>query len=221
MPCMRYWGGSVQPDLEAQARAAALAAPLLLETETDAMRADGERRLTYRLPINLHFEINGEKRTASLVHHGQYRYEAEIDSRRFELDLTEIDGHGVRFSCDGVMESAVYYRDGARLLLRYRGQSFEIEDKTRAASTRQGTAGDSDGKLRAVMDGRVVAVLVAVGDRVEARQPIATIEAMKMEHVHEAPVSGIVTALNVSIDEQVPARRVIAEIQAGPVLAKD
>jgi len=64
-------------------------------------------------------------------------------------------------------------------------------------------------------------VLVAVGDRVEARQPIATIEAMKMEHVHEAPVSGIVTALNVSIDEQVPARRVIAEIQAGPELTKD
>ena len=45
--------------------------------------------------------------------------------------------------------------------------------------------------------------------------------AMKMDHAHEAPVSGIVTALTVSSDEQVPARRVIAEIQAGPELAKD
>jgi geranyl-CoA carboxylase alpha subunit len=211
----------LQPDLEAQARAAALAAPLLLETEADAVRTDGERRLTHRLPINLHFVINGEKRTASMVHQEQYRYEVEIDNRRFELDLTEIDDHGVRFSCDGVMESAVYYREGARLLLHYRGQSFEIADQTRAASARQGTAGDSDGKLRAVMDGRVVAVLVAVGDRVEARQPIATIEAMKMEHVHQAPVSGIVTALNVSIDEQVPARQIIAEIQADAEVAKD
>jgi geranyl-CoA carboxylase alpha subunit len=211
----------LQPDLEAQARAAALAAPLLLETEGDAMRTDGERRLTYRLPINLHFEIDGEKQTASMVHHGQNRYEAEIDSRHFTLDLIEIDDHAVRFSCDGVMESAVYYRDGAQLWLRYRGQSFEIEDQTRAASARQDAAGNSDGKLRAVMDGRVVAVLVAVGDRVEARQPIAIIEAMKMEHVHEAPVSGIVTALNVSIDEQVPARRVIAEIQADPEPAKN
>jgi len=210
----------LEPDLEAQARAAALAAPLLLETEADAMRTDGERRLTLRLPINLHFVMNGEKRTASMVHQGQYRYEVEIENRRFELDLIEIDGHGVRFSCDGVMESAVYYRNGARLLLHYRGQPFEIADQTRAASARQGTAGDSDGKLRAVMDGRVVAVLVAVGDRVEARQPIATIEAMKMEHVHQAPVSGIVTALNVSIDEQVPARRVIAEIQADAEVAK-
>jgi geranyl-CoA carboxylase alpha subunit len=211
-----HLGELLQPDLEAQARAAALAAPLLLETDAAAIRTDGERRLTHRLPINLHFVINGEKRTASIVHHGQYRYEAEIESRRFALDLAEIDGHGVRFSCDGVMENAVYYRNGARLLLHYRGQPFEIEDHTRAASARQDTAGNSDGKLRAVMDGRVVAVLVAVGDRVEARQPIATIEAMKMEHVHEAPVSGIVTALNVSIDEQVPARRVIAEIQASP-----
>jgi geranyl-CoA carboxylase alpha subunit len=206
----------LQPDLEALARAAALAAPLLFETRTDATRADGERRLTHRLPINLHFVINGKKRTASMVHHSQYRYTAEIDNRLFELELIEIDGHAVRFSCDGVMESAVYYRDGARLLLRYRGQPFEIEDQTRAASARQDTAGGSDGKLRAVMDGRVVAVLVAVGDPVEARQPIATIEAMKMEHVHEAPVAGIVTALHVSIDEQVAARRVIAEIQAHP-----
>jgi geranyl-CoA carboxylase alpha subunit len=206
----------LQPDLEAQVRAVALAAPLLLETGAGATRPDGERRLTHSLPISLRLDVDGQKRTVSLVHFGQYRYEAQIDSRRFELDLVEIYSPTVRFNCDDVMESAIYYRDGTQLWLRYRGQPFEIEDQTRAASARQDAAGNSDGKLRAVMDGRVVAVLVAVGDRVDARQPIATIEAMKMEHVHEAPVSGIVMALNVSIGEQVPARRVMAEIEADP-----
>ena len=204
----------LQRDVESEARAVALAAPLLLETAAGAKPRSVGRRMTHSLPIGLRFEINGVKRVVSLTQQGQHRYDAEIDGQRFELDLIEIGAHTVRFTCDGVMESAVYSRDGARLLLRYRGQPFDIEDQTRAATARQEGAGGSDGKLRASMNGRVVAVLVAVGDRVEAGQPILTLEAMKMEHIHSAPLSGIVKAVNVSTGDQVPASRVLAEIEA-------
>jgi geranyl-CoA carboxylase alpha subunit len=201
-------------DAESEARAAALAAPLLLETAVGAKPRSAGRRLTHSLPIGLRFEINGAKRVVSLTHKGQHRYEAEIDGQHFELDLIEIGAHSVRFTCDGVMESAAYTRDGVRLLLRYRGQPFDVEDHTHAATARHDGTGASDGKLRASMNGRVVAVLVAVGDRVEAGQPIVTLEAMKMEHIHAAPLTGIVKALNVSIGEQVPASRILAEIEA-------
>ena len=36
------------------------------------------------------------------------------------------------------------------------------------------------------MNGRVVAVLVKPGEKVAAGQPVMTLEAMKMEHVHTA-----------------------------------
>jgi biotin carboxyl carrier protein len=36
------------------------------------------------------------------------------------------------------------------------------------------------------MNGRVVAVLVKPGEQVTAGQPVMTLEAMKMEHVHTA-----------------------------------
>jgi geranyl-CoA carboxylase alpha subunit len=65
------------------------------------------------------------------------------------------------------------------------------------------------------MNGRVVAVLVAVGDRVEAGQAMVTLEAMKMEHIHAAPAAGRVGALHVAVGEQVAAQRVVAEIEAG------
>jgi len=204
----------LQPDAEAQARAGALAAPLLLETASGAKPRSTGRRLTHSLPISLRFEINGAKRVVSLTQQGQHRYDAEIEGRRFELDLIEIGAHTVRFTCDGVMDSAAYSRDGARLLLRYRGQPFEIDDQTRAASARQEGAAGSDGKLRASMNGRVVAVLVTAGERVEAGQPIVTLEAMKMEHIHAAPLAGLAKALNVSMGDQVPASRVVAEIEA-------
>ncbi len=42
------------------------------------------------------------------------------------------------------------------------------------------------------MPGRVVRVLVAVGDRVTARQGVVVVEAMKMENELRAPGDGIV-----------------------------
>jgi geranyl-CoA carboxylase alpha subunit len=48
---------------------------------------------------------------------------------------------------------------------------------------------------------------------------VITLEAMKMEHVHTAPVAGTVKALHVGTGDQVAARHVVAEIEpsaAGP-----
>ena len=62
------------------------------------------------------------------------------------------------------------------------------------------------------MNGRVVSVAVAAGQRVEAGQAMLTLEAMKMEHVHVSPVAGTVAALHVLAGEQVQASRIVAEV---------
>ena len=62
--------------------------------------------------------------------------------------------------------------------------------------------------------GYIAEVLVADNQQVEAGQPLVTLEAMKMEHVHLAAVAGRVAALSVGAGEQVTARRVLAEIEA-------
>lgn len=50
------------------------------------------------------------------------------------------------------------------------------------------------GSLSAPMNGTVVELLVAVGDSVEADQPVLIMEAMKMEYTIRAPAAGEVTA---------------------------
>jgi geranyl-CoA carboxylase alpha subunit len=62
------------------------------------------------------------------------------------------------------------------------------------------------------MSGRVVAVLVRQGEHVAAGQPVLTLEAMKMEHVHTAPVAGTVAAIDVAEGEQVTAGKIVVEI---------
>jgi biotin carboxyl carrier protein len=55
------------------------------------------------------------------------------------------------------------------------------------------------------MPGRVVRVAVGDGERVEAHQPLVVLEAMKMEHVVEAPHAGAVAELCVREGDQVAA----------------
>jgi hypothetical protein len=54
-------------------------------------------------------------------------------------------------------------------------------------------------------------------EAVRQGQALAVMEAMKMEHVHAAPIAGRVAALHVSLGEQVASHRVVAEVVAEPV----
>ncbi len=188
----------------------ALAGWLLFETANDAIRAHEPNRLVHSLPVTFRFEINGATRTLQLTQRGA-RCQIEHDADQNEIQLVARTVDSVRFVCDGVTESAAYSRDGASLLMRFRGVSFQVHDHTRLAAARQ-DAGAGDGKVRALMNGRVVAVSVEVGQRVQAGQPMVTLEAMKMEHVHVSPVAGTVAALHVLTGDQVQTSRIVVEV---------
>ena len=97
--------------------------------------------------------------------------------------------------------------------LRRRGVTLSVRNLTLAAPEATATAG-GDGKVRAAMNGRIVAVLVKAGERVEAGQPVMTLEAMKMEHVHVAPIQGIISAIDVAEGEQVTTGKIVVEIES-------
>jgi propionyl-CoA carboxylase alpha chain len=61
------------------------------------------------------------------------------------------------------------------------------------------------GTLTAPMPGMVTEVLVAVGDKVDAGQPLLRLEAMKMQHTVQAPTAGVVNELSVAKGQQVEA----------------
>jgi geranyl-CoA carboxylase alpha subunit len=92
--------------------------------------------------------------------------------------------------------------------------TLTVHDLTLAAPQSAASSG-GDGKVRAAMNGRVVAVLVKPGEQVAAGQPVLTLEAMKMEHVHAARISGLVSAIAVAEGEQVTTGRIVLEITPG------
>ena len=58
------------------------------------------------------------------------------------------------------------------------------------------------GSTIAPMPGKVVRMLVQLGDTVAAGQPLLTIEAMKMEHQVVSPSAGVVSEVFVSAGQQ-------------------
>jgi geranyl-CoA carboxylase alpha subunit len=88
-----------------------------------------------------------------------------------------------------------------------------VRDRTLAAPE-MATANGGDGKVRAAMNGRVVAVFVKPGERVAIGQAVMILEAMKMEHVHAAPIAGTVSAIDVVEGEQVTTGKIVVEIEA-------
>ena len=59
------------------------------------------------------------------------------------------------------------------------------------------------GRLTAPMPGKVIAFLAQVGERVTLGQPLAVMEAMKMEHTIAAPRDGLVEELLYAVGDQV------------------
>ena len=147
---------------------------------------------------------------ATLLNLGPHRHEVTLGEHGHQIELIERSGHTARFICDALMDSAALLPDGARLHFSWRVQAREVLDTSRAASARKAGAGATDGKLRASMNGRVVALQVHLGQRLSVGQPVLTLEAMKMEHVHVATVAGTVRCVHAPVGDQVPAGHVLS-----------
>ncbi len=193
---------------------AALAGLLLYVTNPQAPTWRSGRSLaaTFALPAKV--EIAGHAVELEVTRERDGGYIVAIGDRQDRFEIDQLDLDVIRFRHDGVMDSAKFLRDGDQLYLQHRGIPLAAVDLTLAAP-KAVTANGGDGKVRAALNGRVVAVLVKPGDRVTAGQPVMTLEAMKMEHVHKAGIDGVVAAIDVAEGEQVTTGKIVAEIGAG------
>jgi geranyl-CoA carboxylase alpha subunit len=194
-------------------KAEALAALLLYVTNPHAPPWRGGRSLAATFPLTTRIDLGHGVQEVDIVRErdGAYLVGPSGSEQHFEID--ELGRDTIRFRTDGLMETAKFLRDGDRLFVLHRGTTIAVSDLTLAAPVSAAATG-GDGKVRAAMNGRVVAVLVKPGEQVTLGQPVMTLEAMKMEHVHTAGVAGTVSAIDVSEGEQVTTGRIVVEIAA-------
>lgn len=205
---------SLQSSANSHARESAISAVLLFLSNVDPRHDWIGRKLRHRMSIPMRFEIGGKVREVALVASGE-SLQAVVEEEIFSFDKITTSESVAHFACNGVRISALFIRDGSRLHFQCDGHTVVADDLSFVAATKNEVVG-ADGKLRASMSGRVSAVLAKQGQTIAKGDPVVVLEAMKMQHVHAAPISGTVVSINVSEGDQVATRFVVAEIEAAP-----
>jgi geranyl-CoA carboxylase alpha subunit len=199
--------------VEGVASEATLVALLLHLTHPFARNWRNGRTLAATFPVPLRVEIGRSVHDLELLQDREGGYRVNDNGHQFPFEIEEIGAEVIRFRNGAVIESAEYLRDGERLWFLHRGLTHVARDLTLAMPEATATNG-GDGKVRASMNGRVVAVLVKTGDRVAVGQAVMTLEAMKMQHVHAAAIAGTVSSIDVAEGEQVAMGKIVLEIAA-------
>ena len=127
------------------------------------------------------------------------RYVVTMNGERHELDALML-GHGaVSMLVDGDSFSVEFeeHKDEVAVLVRNQVTRVDVADERRRRLRAAATAFTVEGRqtVCAPMPGKVVKVLVKVGDEVKEGQGLVVVEAMKMENELKSPKAGKVVEL--------------------------
>lgn len=143
------------------------------------------------------FSVAGVIHTVSVDDAGDGLVVRIDDGDPIEVDATTEGVPGLfSFVREGRPSRAYVTRDGKNLRVLVDGRSFHLAPGS--GSRERGAAGgltDAPGKITTPLAGVVVDVRVKPGDRIEARQVVVVVEAMKMQNEVQAPHGGTVTAV--------------------------
>jgi 3-methylcrotonyl-CoA carboxylase alpha subunit len=148
--------------------------------------------------------------------HGEAEIGAEITSHGADRHHVEIDGAIV----EARREGGLWSFDGARaapvarsrdVISVFAGPGFHFAVVDPLARAVQGAAGGN--LIEAPMPGLVKAVFVAQGETVAEGQPLAVLEAMKMEHTLTAGRDGVVAEILAEAGSQVEAGAALIRLE--------
>jgi geranyl-CoA carboxylase alpha subunit len=141
----------------------------------------------------------------------RYRVVGAAAASDIEMADTGNDGEA-RFRLDDAERRAAYAFAGETLHLKVGNLDLAVRE-TLHTPRAPAVADGVETEVRAPMNGKVVAVLVAEGQAIERGQRLVVVEAMKMQHEMTAGASGTVARLAVKPGDQVATRQLLVELK--------
>ena len=159
--------------------------------------------------------VGEESHVVEIVEIGDGRFRARVDDEDLDVDA-RLPAVG---PCSLLVGNRVYLvdviEDGEDLVLGVGGWTARarVEDPRRRRRGRPGAVAARQQRLVAPMPGRVVAVHVDPGARVEPGSPLVVLEAMKMENEFRATVAGVVSEVRVTPGQAVNAGDLLVVVE--------
>ena len=190
-----------------QLRATEIAARIKLQASSDPhspwgmatgwrLNGKGSRSLLFADPLaSLTREIR--------VRQNANGYAIKVDDQSYAVSTQSETNKEIRLTIDGTTSSALVLRHDDHYLVDISGERHEFFSVQPFAFDHAEES--ASGRLTALMPGRIVKVMVGVGDAVANGQPLLIMEAMKMEHTIHSPREGKIERVFYKVDDIVAA----------------
>ena len=90
---------------------------------------------------------------------------------------------------------------------------IQLDTEKENISPNQSNDKRNSGQIKAMMPGKVLEILVEIGDEVSLGTPLMIVESMKMENTISSTMSGKVSNIFISIDDSVQYDQIMIEIE--------
>jgi 3-methylcrotonyl-CoA carboxylase alpha subunit len=162
----------------------------------DGWQVHGQQQRRFAL------EFHGEAVMAELVYGHSGALGLTVGGRAGALEFAATPaGVAVAFAGERFTAKIESNQGLAHVFLACGATEIKVIDRLAAAASAGQEA--ASGRLAAPMPGKVVSFAVQAGDRITQGQPLAVMEAMKMEHTIAAPSDGVVLELLFAPGDQV------------------
>ena len=169
-------------------------------------------------------EIDGRTRVVAVERARGGRLRVLLDGAPHDVDASRVGVYGLSLLIDADDGERGVSREvqvtpastPGDLLVTFGGRVLKatLDGRRRLRASEDGAGGGAgEQAILAPMPGRIVRVLVAEGEDVEARQGVVVVEAMKMENELRSPKTGRVKSVAVAAGASVEAGRVLMVVE--------
>jgi biotin carboxyl carrier protein len=158
------------------------------------------------------FTLNGELKAVELEKKGE-RLVFSCDGQEFSLEPA---GENLfKISTKGGTHYAAAVKHKGSVFVDIDSALFELKEPSEDGFSggAAGAHGGEKDKIFAPMPGKIVKIMVAVGDEVEEKQAMVIVEAMKMENQVVSQAKGKVKVVNFAAGDQVDTDSPIIELE--------
>ena len=170
---------------------------------------------TYRVELNRTGDGQISDRQNSDRQTGE-KWSCRLDGREIPVDTVSVQEGVISLLLDGKSYEVKQETVGAdtNIVVGHERFSALVRDpRSFRSRKRAGASEHGVRKITAPMPGKVVRILVGVGEQVEAGQSVIVIEAMKMQNELKAPKNGVMKKINVAEGVAVEAGQSLAEVE--------
>lgn len=169
--------------------------------------------------------INDETVEVDIRHDPQHenRFIATLDGREIPLVAVDPKPGSITLSIDGRVGFYEFRKDKGKIVetvFANRSYKTQLRNPQQEQLERlleefgAGMGGSaSDNKIKAPMPGKILALSVKPGDKVELGQVVCVLEAMKMENEISSTAEGVVREVAVKVGESVQVDAVMIEVE--------